>query len=184
MTAILNEMSPDDRTALFEELPGPAVKQLMDLLTPPERAIATKLLGYPEESVGRLMTPDYIAVRGAVQGVAPNLLARARTIPATRASSLGPVMRGVLGGLGVAASSWVAPPGSLALALAYGSALLQPALIVAMGVFFLATPFVPRLNREWRPDAPEREPSKHLGKGDHHDCPEHPFRKPTATDRE
>jgi cytochrome c-type biogenesis protein len=27
------------------------------------------------------------------------------------------------------------------------------ALIVAMGVFFLLTPFVPRLNREWRPDA-------------------------------
>ncbi len=27
------------------------------------------------------------------------------------------------------------------------------ALIVAMGVFFLATPFVPRLNKEWRPDA-------------------------------
>jgi cytochrome c-type biogenesis protein len=26
-------------------------------------------------------------------------------------------------------------------------------LIVAMGVFFLLTPFVPRLNREWRPDA-------------------------------
>jgi len=25
--------------------------------------------------------------------------------------------------------------------------------IVAMGVFFLLTPFVPRLNREWRPDA-------------------------------
>lgn len=63
VTAILNEMSPDDRTALFEELPGPVVKQLMELLTPTERAIAAKLLGYPEESVGRLMTPDYIAVR-------------------------------------------------------------------------------------------------------------------------
>jgi len=25
--------------------------------------------------------------------------------------------------------------------------------IVAMGIFFLLTPFVPRLNREWRPDA-------------------------------
>jgi cytochrome c-type biogenesis protein len=27
------------------------------------------------------------------------------------------------------------------------------AVIVALGVFFLLTPFVPRLNREWRPDA-------------------------------
>ena len=38
--------------------------------------------------------------------------------------------------------------------------------------------------RERRPDAPERKPSENLGKGDHHDCPEHPLRKPTATDRE
>jgi cytochrome c-type biogenesis protein len=27
------------------------------------------------------------------------------------------------------------------------------AVIVALGIFFLATPFVPKLNREWRPDA-------------------------------
>ena len=27
------------------------------------------------------------------------------------------------------------------------------AIIVALGIFFLATPFVPRLNRDWRPDA-------------------------------
>lgn len=61
--AILNEMSPDDRTAFFEELPGNAVKQLIVLLTPEERKTAQSLLGYPENSVGRLMTPDYIAVR-------------------------------------------------------------------------------------------------------------------------
>lgn len=60
---ILNEMAPDDRTALLEELPGPVVKDLIMLLSPEERKIAQNLLGYPEESVGRLMTPDYIAVR-------------------------------------------------------------------------------------------------------------------------
>lgn len=60
---ILNEMSPDDRTALLEELPGPAMKQLVELLSPEERVVARSLLGYPEESVGRLMTPDYIAIR-------------------------------------------------------------------------------------------------------------------------
>lgn len=59
---ILNEMSPDDRTQLLEELPSNVVTQLLRLLTPGERAIAQTLLGYPEESVGRLMTPDYIAV--------------------------------------------------------------------------------------------------------------------------
>lgn len=60
---ILNEMSPDDRTALLEELPGNAVAQLLNLLTTEERKIAQALLNYPEGSVGRLMTPDLIAVR-------------------------------------------------------------------------------------------------------------------------
>jgi magnesium transporter len=56
-------MDPDDRTWLFEELPASAAKQLLQLLSPDERKIAVQLLGYPENSVGRLMTPDYIAVK-------------------------------------------------------------------------------------------------------------------------
>jgi len=63
VTAILNEMSPDDRTALLEELPSSAAKQLIHLLDAEERKTALTLLGYPENSVGRLMTPDYIAVK-------------------------------------------------------------------------------------------------------------------------
>jgi len=60
---ILNDMAPDERTALFEELPSAAVQQLIALLTPEERTTAQALLNYPEDSIGRLMTPDYIAVR-------------------------------------------------------------------------------------------------------------------------
>ena len=63
VVAILNEMSPDDRTAFLEELPSAAARQLIRLLTPEERRIAQSLLGYPEDSVGRLMTPDFIAVK-------------------------------------------------------------------------------------------------------------------------
>src|SRR5437870_2525484 len=63
VAAILNEMSPDDRTALLEEVPSAAARQLIRLLTPEERRVATALLGYPEGSVGRLMTPDFVAVR-------------------------------------------------------------------------------------------------------------------------
>lgn len=63
VVGILNEMSPDDRTALLEELPSAAARQLIRLLTPEERHVATALLGYPENSVGRLMTPDFIAVK-------------------------------------------------------------------------------------------------------------------------
>jgi magnesium transporter len=60
---VVNQMSPDDRTALLEELPAPAVKELLRLLSPAELKVAQTLLGYPERSVGRLMTPDFIAVK-------------------------------------------------------------------------------------------------------------------------
>jgi magnesium transporter len=63
VATVLNEMRPDDRTALLEELPGSVVQQLIALLTPDERMIAQSLLGYPENSVGRLMSPDYVALR-------------------------------------------------------------------------------------------------------------------------
>ena len=60
---ILNEMSPDDRTALFEELPADILRQMLSLMSREERITAMSLLGYPENSVGRLMTTDYIAVK-------------------------------------------------------------------------------------------------------------------------
>ena len=60
--SILNALSPDDRTALLEELPRSTVDELVKLLSPEEQTLTLTLLGYPEGSVGRLMTPDYIAV--------------------------------------------------------------------------------------------------------------------------
>jgi magnesium transporter len=60
---LLNNMAPDERTMFLEELPAEATRQLLSLLTPAERAVAVTLLGYPERSVGRLMTPNYLAVR-------------------------------------------------------------------------------------------------------------------------
>jgi magnesium transporter len=62
VATILNEMSPDDRTALLEELPAAVTRQALAMLTAEERQVARQLLGYPEESIGRLMTPDFIAV--------------------------------------------------------------------------------------------------------------------------
>src|SRR5699024_4468568 len=60
---LINEMPPDDRTSFLSELKGDAVKHLIIMLSPSERKEALALLGYPEDSVGRLMTPDYITVR-------------------------------------------------------------------------------------------------------------------------
>ena len=59
---ILNDIAPDDRTALLEELPSKVTQKLLSLLNPEERKIATDLLGYPKNSVGRRMTPDYVAI--------------------------------------------------------------------------------------------------------------------------
>ena len=63
VASLLNEMAPDDRTMFLEELPATVTREMLSLLTPQERAIAVTLLGYPEKSVGRFMTPDYVAVR-------------------------------------------------------------------------------------------------------------------------
>lgn len=60
---LLNDIEPDDRTAFFEELPGTLTQQLLQHLSPEERAISVRLLGYPEDSIGRLMTPEYVAIK-------------------------------------------------------------------------------------------------------------------------
>jgi len=60
---LLANLNPDDRTAMLEELPATVTRKLMQLLSPEDLAESRQLLGYPEESVGRLMTPDYIRLR-------------------------------------------------------------------------------------------------------------------------
>jgi len=59
---LLNELPADDRTDFLEELPKEVIRDLIKLLDPDERKITLSLLGYPEDSVGRLMTPDYVYV--------------------------------------------------------------------------------------------------------------------------
>lgn len=63
VASLLNALAPDDRTALLEELPIDLTNQLLKYLSSEERALSIKLLGYPENSVGRLMTPDYVAIK-------------------------------------------------------------------------------------------------------------------------
>jgi magnesium transporter len=59
---LLNELPADDRTDFLEELPNDVVRELIKLLDPEERKVTLSLLGYPENSIGRLMTPDYVYV--------------------------------------------------------------------------------------------------------------------------
>ncbi len=59
---LLNELPADDRTDFLEEMPSSALRELIKLLDPQERGTTLRLLGYEENSVGRLMTPDYVWV--------------------------------------------------------------------------------------------------------------------------
>lgn len=60
---IVKELPPDDRTAFFSELHSDTVKAMILQLPADDRREALMLLGYKEDSVGRLMTPDYITVK-------------------------------------------------------------------------------------------------------------------------
>ena len=69
---ILNDMAPDDRTRLFEELPAEVTKRALEQLSVDELRVARTLLGYPENTAGRYMTPEYLALKpsmSAAEGI-------------------------------------------------------------------------------------------------------------------
>jgi magnesium transporter len=60
---LVENLDPDDRVRLFEELPAKVAKRLIADISPEARKSVNTLLGYPEKSVGRIMSPRYLAVR-------------------------------------------------------------------------------------------------------------------------
>ena len=60
---IVEAMDPDDRAELIDELPPRVARRLLAALKPADRRETQAILGYPPESVGRLMTPDYVRVK-------------------------------------------------------------------------------------------------------------------------
>ncbi|MGK7873392.1 MAG: magnesium transporter [Xenococcaceae cyanobacterium] len=60
---IVEQMSPDDRARLFDELPPKVIRRLLSQLSPSEREATFLLLGYQGDTAGRLMTPEYIALK-------------------------------------------------------------------------------------------------------------------------
>jgi magnesium transporter len=63
---LIEEMSPDDRARLLDEMPAKVANRLLNQLSYNERRLTTILLGYPEESAGRLMTPEFVSLRAAM----------------------------------------------------------------------------------------------------------------------
>jgi magnesium transporter len=62
-STLLNEMPDDDRTALLSELPTATANQILAMLSPEQRKLARKLLDYDPDSIGRHMTPHFVAVK-------------------------------------------------------------------------------------------------------------------------
>src|SRR4030095_8429709 len=62
MAGVFNAMHPDNRARLFEELPAEVATRALSTLSPDQLKIARQLLGYPEGSAGRFMTPRYVSV--------------------------------------------------------------------------------------------------------------------------
>jgi magnesium transporter len=75
---LFEDMDPDDRARLVDEMPAKVAKRLLAGLSPHERALTATLLGYPENSAGRVMSPEVVNLR-ANQTVA-DALARLRRI--------------------------------------------------------------------------------------------------------
>lgn len=63
LTDVMGNLEPDEQVALLEELPGNLTQMVMNTMRPEDQKQVKKLLGYPEDSVGRLMTPRYVRVK-------------------------------------------------------------------------------------------------------------------------
>ncbi|WLQ36788.1 magnesium transporter [Streptomyces castrisilvae] len=63
---LIEDMAPDDRARMLREAPAKVVKRVLAGLSPNERRMTSSLLGYPEGSVGRYMTPEVMALSRAL----------------------------------------------------------------------------------------------------------------------
>lgn len=63
LTDVMGNLEPDEQVALMEELPGHLTQRVINSMKLEDQKQVKKLLGYPEESVGRLMTPRYVRVK-------------------------------------------------------------------------------------------------------------------------
>ncbi len=75
---LIEELDPDDRVRLIDELPAKLAKEVLEGLSPHERKLTSILLGYPEESVGRAMSPEFVALKQTM--TAPEALDKVRRL--------------------------------------------------------------------------------------------------------
>jgi magnesium transporter len=59
---LVEELDPDDRARLFDEMPATVARKLQEGLSPRERRMTALLLGYADETAGRIMSPQFVRV--------------------------------------------------------------------------------------------------------------------------
>src|SRR4051794_8093915 len=62
MRSVLAGIPPDDQVRLIEHLPAEVTRRMLEVLSPDELSQARDLLGYPPDTAGRFMTPQYVAL--------------------------------------------------------------------------------------------------------------------------
>ena len=60
---VVSGMAPDDRARMLDEMPAEVTKRLLETLSPEDLEKSRVLLGYPENTAGRYMTPNYASIR-------------------------------------------------------------------------------------------------------------------------
>lgn len=55
-------LDPDDRVRLMDEMPASVARKMMRHLDPRERSLTNIVLGYPEGTIGRQMSPEFVAI--------------------------------------------------------------------------------------------------------------------------
>lgn len=63
LTSALEQMALDDAADLLEEMPASVVKRVLSRSDPHTRDALNRLLNYPADSAGSIMTPEYVRLR-------------------------------------------------------------------------------------------------------------------------
>ncbi|MGE2733912.1 magnesium transporter [Mycolicibacterium vaccae] len=66
VAALFADLEPDDRVELLDELPATVAARLLRGLPERERALTAGILGYPQGSIGRRMSPEFVSVHSSM----------------------------------------------------------------------------------------------------------------------
>ncbi len=66
LSSIMNELFIDDTIDLLDEMPANVAKRMLKMSTPADRAEINRILKYPEDSAGSLLTTEYVDLKAGM----------------------------------------------------------------------------------------------------------------------